>query len=241
VTFPQAALQRLTGARLETSSGIVKENNVQCSRRTRNSRALSEAARFETRKPGARQMKRATDLLIALLLLLPASLAIAVCVALIRLQSPGPGIFRQQRIGRDGAVFTCLKLRTMYKGTENAPSHETPQSAVTPLGAVLRHYKLDELPQIWNVLTGDMSFVGPRPSLTTQTELIEARRRRGVLALRPGITGPAQMLGIDMSEPERLAEEDAKYISSSGVIGDLRLMLATALGAGRGDRTSDAA
>jgi O-antigen biosynthesis protein WbqP len=186
-------------------------------------------------------MKRAIDLLIAILLLLPVGIVITVCVALIRLQSPGPGIFRQARIGRNGAVFTCLKLRTMNDGTEEVPSHETPPSAVTPLGAVLRHHKLDELPQIWNVLTGEMSFVGPRPSLTTQTDVIEARRRRGVLALRPGITGTAQVLGIDMSEPERLAEEDAKYIGTSGVIEDMRLMLATALGAGRGDRTTDAA
>jgi O-antigen biosynthesis protein WbqP len=186
-------------------------------------------------------MKRAVDLLLALLLLLPVGIVIAVCVVLVRLQSPGPGIFRQARIGRHGGVFTCLKLRTMLEDTEDAPSHETAPSAVTRLGAILRHYKLDEMPQIWNVITGDMSFVGPRPSLTTQVDVIEARRRRGVLALRPGITGTAQVLGIDMSEPERLAEEDAKYIGKSGVIEDLRLLLATALGAGRGDRTTDAA
>lgn len=186
-------------------------------------------------------MKRAVDFLLALVLLLPVFLAIAVCVALIRLQSPGQGIFRQARIGRHGAVFTCLKLRTMHIGTEDGPSHEIPPSAITRLGAVLRHYKLDEMPQIWNVLTGDMSFVGPRPSLVTQTEVIEARRRLGVLALRPGITGRAQVLGIDMSEPERLAEEDAKYMVNSGLAEDFRLMLATALGAGRGDRTTDAA
>ena len=186
-------------------------------------------------------MKRLADMLLALLLLLPLGVVIAVCVALIRLKSAGPGIYRQPRIGRNGAVFICLKLRTMLAGTEDAPSHEIPPSAVTPLGAVLRHYKLDELPQIWNVITGDMSFVGPRPSLTSQLEVIEARRRRGVLALRPGITGRAQVLGIDMSEPERLAEEDARYIGNSGLFEDFRLMLATALGAGRGDRTTDAA
>ena len=186
-------------------------------------------------------MKRAFDVLIALMLAVPTVMIVLVCAVLVRRESTGPGIFRQRRVGRGGAEFTCLKLRTMHLDTADAPSHETAKSAVTPLGAVLRHYKLDELPQIWNVLTGDMSLVGPRPCLPSQSELIEARRRRGVLALRPGITGRAQVLGIDMSEPERLAEEDAKYIGNSGFIEDLRLMLSTALGAGRGDRTTDAA
>jgi O-antigen biosynthesis protein WbqP len=185
-------------------------------------------------------VKRLFDLLTALTLILPAGLLILICVVLVRLQSPGPGIFRQVRIGRHGAPFTCLKLRTMYFGTQNVPSHEAAKSAVTPLGAALRHYKLDELPQLWNVITGDMSFVGPRPCLPSQSELIGARRRRGVLALRPGITGVAQVQGIDMSEPELLAGEDAKYLNKSGLAEDMRLMLATLLGSGRGDRTRDA-
>ena len=186
-------------------------------------------------------MKRLFDILFGLALALPAGILVLVCAALVRLQSPGPGIFRQTRVGRHGAPFTCLKLRTMFIDTHNAPSHETAKTAVTPLGAMLRHYKLDELPQVWNVITGDMSFVGPRPCLPSQSELIEARRRRGVLALRPGITGPAQVKGIDMSEPERLADEDAKYLVKPGLAEDIRLMLATVLGSGRGDRTRDAA
>jgi O-antigen biosynthesis protein WbqP len=190
---------------------------------------------------GKTHVKRLFDLLIAFTLALPAAILVLICAILVRLQSKGPGIFRQTRVGRHGAPFTCLKLRTMFIDTQTAPSHETAKSAVTPLGAVLRHYKVDELPQLWNVLTGDMSFVGPRPCLPSQSELIEARRRRGVLALRPGITGPAQVRGIDMSEPELLAEVDAKYLLKSGLAEDLRLMLATVLGSGRGDRTKDAA
>lgn len=186
-------------------------------------------------------MKRLIDLLIALALLLPAGALVTLCAALVRLQSPGPGILRQTRIGKDGMRFTCLKVRTMYFGTLNAPTHETAVSAVTPIGAFLRRFKLDELPQVWNVLKGEMSFVGPRPCLPSQSELIEARRRRGVLALRPGITGPAQVRGIDMSEPERLAEADAEYLVTSGTAEDIRLMLATLFGAGRGDRTKDGA
>ena len=182
-------------------------------------------------------MKRLLDVVIALALALPAAIVVIICAALIRRQSPGPAIFRQSRVGRNGALFTCLKLRTMQDGTPDAPSHETPKSAVTPLGAILRKYKLDELPQIWNVITGDMSFVGPRPCLPSQAELIEARQALGVLALRPGITGVAQVQGIDMSDPELLARVDAEYLASQGIVTDLRLMAATLLGAGRGDRT----
>jgi O-antigen biosynthesis protein WbqP len=186
-------------------------------------------------------VKRLFDFTIALALLVPAGVIVLICAALVRLQSPGPGILRQTRIGRNGAPFTCLKVRTMFFGTPNAPSHKTAKSAVTPLGALLRRSKLDELPQVWNVIKGEMSFVGPRPCLPAQSELIEARRRRGVLALRPGITGPAQVRGIDMSEPERLAEADAEYLVTSGIAEDTRLMLATLFGSGRGDRTKDGA
>jgi O-antigen biosynthesis protein WbqP len=193
------------------------------------------------RVDGASKVKRALDFAIALALLIPSGALVLICVALVRLQSPGPGIFRQTRVGRDGAPFTCLKVRTMYFGTLNAPSHETAKSAVTPIGAVLRRLKLDELPQVWNVLTGEMSFVGPRPCLPSQTELIEARRRRGVLSLRPGITGPAQVRGIDMSDPQLLAEADAGYLAKSGIAEDIRLMLVTLSGAGRGDRTRNGA
>jgi len=107
---------------------------------------------------------------------------------------------------------------------------------VTPLGRWLRRLKLDELPQLWNVLRGDMSLVGPRPCLPSQTELIAERRARGVYALRPGITGVAQVAGVDMSDPPRLAALDATYLATVSAAADLRLLLATVRGAGRGDR-----
>jgi O-antigen biosynthesis protein WbqP len=181
-------------------------------------------------------MKRALDLTIALLSLPLAAPVILACVAAIRLTSPGPGIFRQTRVGRHERPFTCYKLRTMTVDTHNAPSHETPAAAVTPLGRQLRRLKLDELPQLWNIVRGEMSFVGPRPCLPSQTELIAARRRRGLSALRPGITGVSQVAGIDMSDPERLAQSDAAYLDTMSLGADIRLILATALGAGRGDR-----
>jgi O-antigen biosynthesis protein WbqP len=124
----------------------------------------------------------------------------------------------------------------MYADTRDAPSHETAASAVTPAGRWLRRSKLDELPQLWNVLRGEMSFVGPRPCLPSQVELVAARRARGLYAIRPGITGVAQVAGLDMSDPQRLAAADAEYLETMSLRTDLRLMLMTAFGAGKGDR-----
>ena len=180
--------------------------------------------------------KRIFDLLLALASLPLAVPAIAICAVAIKLTSPGPAILRQVRIGRHEKPFLCFKLRTMYTGTRSAPTHETPSSSVTPVGKHLRRLKLDELPQLWNIIRGEMSFVGPRPCLPSQLELIAARRERGVYSLRPGITGVAQVKGVDMSVPQKLAELDAKYLENESIATDLRLILMTALGAGRGDR-----
>lgn len=183
-------------------------------------------------------MKRAFDLLLALAGIIPAALLIGVLVILIRRDSPGPGILRQMRIGRDEQPFTCLKLRTMHIDTPDRPSHEIGRSAITRLGAVLRRTKLDELPQLVNILRGDMSFVGPRPCLPSQVALIEARRHAGVAHLRPGITGVSQVAGVDMSDPARLAALDATYLPRMSLSTDLALILRTVLGSGRGDRVA---
>jgi O-antigen biosynthesis protein WbqP len=179
-------------------------------------------------------MKRAFDLTAAalgLILLWPVILA---AVVAIRLNSPGPGILAQRRIGRDGAVFTCYKLRTMHQKTAQLPTHQVGASALTSIGGFLRRSKLDELPQLYNVVRGDMSLVGPRPCLPSQTELIEARSRRGALRVLPGITGLAQVHGIDMSDPVRLACTDAVYARTRSFGGDLRLILQTLMGSGVG-------
>jgi O-antigen biosynthesis protein WbqP len=105
---------------------------------------------------------------------------------------------------------------------------------VTALGEHLRRFKIDELPQLWNVLIGDMSLVGPRPCLPSQIELVEARRRLGVLEMRPGITGLAQVSGVDMSDPNRLAEIDARYVRTQSLLGDFGLIWATLRGQGVG-------
>ena len=156
--------------------------------------------------------------------------------AAIRLTSPGPGIFSQTRVGRDELPFTCYKFRTMAVGTAHVGTHDAPVSAVTGLGAFLRRIKLDELPQAINLLKNEMTLIGPRPCLPTQTELIEARRRRGVYALKPGISGLAQVNGVDMSDPEGLARWDARYGALRGLLLDLTLVLATVRGGGGGDR-----
>ncbi len=181
-------------------------------------------------------MKRTFDIVLALLLLPFAAVIIAALAVVIRATSPGPAIFRQERMGRKERPFTCLKLRTMRIDTPNAPSHDVGASAVTGVGRLLRRTKLDELPQLWNILMAEMSFVGPRPCLPTQTALIEARRSYGLSAIRPGVTGVSQIAGVDMSDPQRLAALDATYLENMSLRRDLQLILATFLGAGQGDR-----
>ena len=180
-------------------------------------------------------MKRVFDIIVSLALAFPALVLIAAAGLVIKLTSPGPVIFRQLRVGKDEKLFTCLKLRTMDVGTRNAPSHELARSAVTPVGGWLRRLKLDELPQLWNILRGEMSLVGPRPCLPSQVELIEARRERGLSGLRPGVTGVSQIRGIDMSNPQRLAASDATYLQDMSLGQDVKIILQTVAGAGRGD------
>ncbi len=157
------------------------------------------------------------------------------CLIAIRLESSGAPLFMQTRVGKGQRPFTLLKMRTMTKDTESLGSHEVSVSQITQLGHFIRRTKLDELPQVWNVLLGQMSFVGPRPCLPNQLELVTERMARGVFNVRPGVTGPAQLAGIDMSTPQRLAEADAAYIANRTILGDLKLLMITATGKGKGD------
>ena len=145
-------------------------------------------------------------------------------------------LFRQERVGRLQRPFVLVKFRTMRPGTESVATHLVDARAITPFGRFLRRTKLDELPQLWNVLKGDMSLVGPRPCLSTQEELIAARAVRGVFEVRPGITGLAQINDIDMSEPEHLAETDRQMIASMSLVNYFRYILMTVAGKGTGDR-----
>lgn len=179
--------------------------------------------------------KRFLDLLLAAALFPLAVVVLAVAALAVRLDSPGPVFFRQERVGRGRRPFGLVKIRTMAIGTPNVASHEVGTASITRTGAFLRRTKIDELPQIFSVLSGDMSFVGPRPCLPSQTELIRERDARGVYAALPGITGPAQVAGVDMSRPVELAEIDARYVRERTLVGDIRLIVRTALGGGAGD------
>jgi lipopolysaccharide/colanic/teichoic acid biosynthesis glycosyltransferase len=145
-------------------------------------------------------------------------------------------IFFQVRVGRYQERFVLVKFRTMRSETASVATHLVDKSAVTSLGHFLRRTKLDELPQLWNVLKGDMSLVGPRPCLFNQAELIAERAKRGVFKARPGITGLAQIQGIDMSTPQLLAQTDAEMVDSLTVFTYFRFIMLTVLGRGAGDR-----
>ena len=148
----------------------------------------------------------------------------------------GAPLLRQVRVGRDSQPFTLVKFRTMRQEAAHVASHLADAAAITRWGGFLRRTKLDELPQLWNVLKGEMSLVGPRPCLFNQTELIEERAARGVFAARPGITGLAQINGIDMSTPMLLAETDARMLQDLGLSAYFTYIIKTVTGAGRGDR-----
>ena len=148
----------------------------------------------------------------------------------------GSPVFKQKRMGQNKSPFTLFKFRTMSKDTASMASHLASRSSITSFGLFLRKTKLDEFPQLWNVLMGDMSLVGPRPNLFNQDELIKARDALGVYDVRPGITGLAQINNIDMSTPELLAKTDAEMISSISITNYFKYIFLTVAGKGQGDR-----
>lgn len=192
-------------------------------------------ARDQSRNLAFAAIKRGIDLCAALIILLPFFWLLALIWLAVRLQSPGPGIFAQKRIGQNGEIFTCYKFRTMADGTPNVGTHEASATLVTPIGKFLRRTKLDELPQAFNILLNQMSLVGPRPCLPSQESVISERGKRGILKVLPGITGLAQINHIDMSQPELLAKWDEQYIKHMSLRLDLSIMARTALGRGSGD------
>ena len=163
-------------------------------------------------------------------------LPVLVVLYVIGLFDTGSPLFFQERVGRNKKPFTLVKFRTMKVDTASVASHLASSSSITKFGAFLRRTKLDELPQLWNVLKGEMSLVGPRPGLFNQAELTAAREKQGVFAVRPGITGLAQVNEIDMSTPALLAETDAKMIASLSVKDYFKYIFMTVLGKGSGDR-----
>lgn len=178
---------------------------------------------------------RLLDFIFALFGLICAS-PILLILTVIGLFDTGSPIFRQVRVGKNQVPFTLVKFRTMKVNTASVASHLASASSITPFGGFLRRSKLDELPQLWNVLKGEMSLVGPRPCLFNQEILIKERSLRGVFGVRPGITGLAQVNTIDMSTPALLAETDAKMIASLTLKDYFTYILQTVTGKGTGDR-----
>lgn len=179
-------------------------------------------------------MIRLIDFLVAfcgLLLLWPVLLV----VTLIGLFDTGSPIFIQERVGRHKKPFKLIKFRTMAVDTQSVASHLAASSSVTKLGSFLRKTKIDELPQLINVVKGEMSLVGPRPNLFNQESLIRERDKLGVYDVLPGITGLAQVQNIDMSTPELLAATDAKMIKTLTLKRYIRYIVLTATGSGAGD------
>lgn len=182
-------------------------------------------------------MIRLFDFLFSLLGLV-CGFPILVLLTIIGFFDTGSPIFRQVRVGRNQKPFTLVKFRTMKVDTAHVASHLASASSITRFGHFLRRTKLDELPQLWNVLTGDMSLVGPRPGLFNQEELTAEREKRGIYNARPGITGLAQVNEIDMSTPRLLAETDQKMIQKLSITDYFRYILMTVSGKGSGDRVS---
>lgn len=180
-------------------------------------------------------MIRLLDIFFALLGLILLS-PVLIVVTIAGYFDNGSPMFRQVRVGRYNAPFTLVKFRTMRVGTADIASHLASSSDITPLGSFLRKTKLDELPQLWNVLKGEMSLVGPRPCLFNQTELIDARNRLRIFEARPGITGLAQVNDIDMSVPLLLAETDKTMLDNLTVAAYFKFIFMTVAGKGSGDR-----
>ncbi|MBP2847236.1 sugar transferase [Dickeya oryzae] len=180
-------------------------------------------------------MLRVLDILLALVGLL-CLWPVMLIVYLLGLFDTGSPVFIQQRVGRHQRPFNLIKFRTMAVATESVATHLASRSSVTRLGAFLRKTKLDELPQLINVLRGEMSLVGPRPCLFNQQELIAERQARGVFDVLPGITGLAQVNAIDMSTPQKLAEWDQKMIQTLSVKHYFTYLVQTVVGKGSGDR-----
>lgn len=174
-------------------------------------------------------MKRLFDFLLASLLLLISLPLLGVLCLCVRLTSPGPAFHWSKRIGRRNKIFLMPKFRTMQTETPQVATHllSSPESFITPIGRFLRRTSLDELPQLWSILKGEMSFVGPRPALFNQDDLVALRTQAGVDALLPGLTGLAQVNGRDeLPIPEKV-RFDAEYLAKRSLALDLKILAMT--------------
>ena len=174
-------------------------------------------------------IKRLFDILLALLLLVVTSPPMLAIIVLIRVTSPGPAVYWSDRVGIDNTIFRMPKFRTMRADTPQVPTHllKNPERYVTAVGSFLRKYSLDELPQFWSILLGDMSFVGPRPALFNQADLINLRTGKGIHKVKPGITGWAQVNGRDELPIPVKVSYDEFYLKNRSFTLDMKILLMT--------------
>lgn len=176
-------------------------------------------------------MKRAFDLLLATIATVVLALPILVVALLVKLTSRGPALYWSQRVGRHNHLFSMPKFRSMRVGTPQVATHllTDPKAHLTPIGSFIRATSLDELPQLWSIWRGDMSFVGPRPALFNQDDLVAARTALKVHELVPGLTGWAQVNGRDDLPIPVKVEFDAEYLRRRSFLFDLRILWMTAV------------
>jgi len=174
-------------------------------------------------------LKRFWDILFGLILLVILSPFFIIISLAIKAGSKGPALFSQRRIGRNNTEFVLYKFRSMRTDTPNVATHlmKDPENYITPIGNFLRKSSLDELPQLFNILNGDMTFIGPRPALYNQHDLKKLRTRRGVHTLRPGITGWAQVNGRDSLAISEKVELDAYYLKHHNLALDMKILAYT--------------
>ena len=171
-------------------------------------------------------MKRAFDLCFASLAVIFLSPILIVIALVIYLQDWGNPFFVQKRVGKNGIFFNMFKFRSMPLNTKNVPSTQVHQIKITPFGKLIRRTNLDELPQLFNIILGDMSIVGPRPAIPSQTRLTELRRK-GALSFRPGLTGWAQINSFDGMSIEQKASFDNDYAKKANLLMDFTIILRT--------------
>lgn len=176
-------------------------------------------------------MKRIFDLVLGLVAATVLLVPVSIVALLVRLTSPGPALYWSDRVGRQNRIFKMPKFRSMRVGTPAVATHllVNPNEHLTPIGSFLRKSSLDELPQLWSILAGDMSFVGPRPALFNQHDLIELRTQKGVHILVPGLTGWAQVNGRDELPIPQKVELDAEYLQRQGFWFDIKILWLTFL------------
>ena len=180
-------------------------------------------------------MIRLFDLFLSALALILLSPLILLVYFLINIENKSP-FFLQERVGKYGKIFILIKFRTMSIGTKSCATHLVDSSSITRLGNILRKTKIDEIPQLINVLKGQMSLVGPRPCLPSQKELISLRSKYNLYEFLPGITGLAQINRIDMSDPVFLSETDYKMMKNLNIYKYFYYLVMTLFGKGLGDR-----